>query len=94
MLNELSPPPLAQDQRAHEVLRVWAGEGLPQQCSLQTTWEDPAIWGLLLVDIAHHAARAYANTGVLSEQEALERIGLGFIAEWSSATDTPRQIHD
>ena len=92
-LNELSPPPLAQEQSAHEVLRVWTGDNLPQQCVLQTTWQDPASWGLLLVDIARHAARAYANTGSLSEKQALDRILLGFNAEWSSATDSGIQVH-
>lgn len=92
-LNELNAPPMAQQRDAHEVLRVWAGDKLPQQCVLQTTRQDPFAWGLLLVDIARHAARAYANTGALSEQQALERIKQGFEAEWSSATDEPRQVH-
>ena len=92
-LNELSPPPLAHQPSAHEVLRVWAGDSLPQQCVIQTTWQDPATWGLLLVDIARHAARAYASAGSLSEEQALSRILLGFNAEWSSATDAGTQLH-
>jgi hypothetical protein len=28
---------------------------------LRTTWEDPAAWGLLLVDVARHATQAYAR---------------------------------
>ena len=92
-LNELRPPPLAQDEDTYEVLRVWAGDNLPQQCALRTTWQDPASWGLLLVDIARHAARAYASAGLLSEQQAFERIMLGFKAENAVATDTPKQIH-
>ena len=92
-LNELRPPPLAQDEGAYEVLRVWAGDNLPQQCALQTTWQDPASWGLLFVDIARHVARAYASGGLLSEQQAFERIMLGFKAENSVSTDTPQQIH-
>ena len=92
-LKELNTPPIAQEPNAHEVLRVWASTGVSQQCVLQTTWQDPAAWGLLLVDIARHAARAYANAGSLSEQQAFERIMLGFNAERSSATDTPEQVH-
>ena len=91
-LKELSPPPLAQEVNSQEVLRVWAGEGLPQQCALVTTWQDPANWGLLLVDIARHAARAYANESPISEQQALERIKVGFDAEWSFATDGGQQV--
>jgi hypothetical protein len=91
-LNELNAPPMAQQSDAYEVLRVWAGNNLPQQCVLQTPWQDPFAWGLLLVDVARHAARAYANGGTFSEQQALERIKQGFEAEWSSATDEPRQV--
>ncbi len=91
-LNELRPPPLAQDGASYEILRAWAGNHLPQQCVLQTFWEDPATWGLLLVDIARHAARAYADAGVLSEHEAFERIMLGFTAERSVSTDSPKRI--
>jgi hypothetical protein len=92
-LNELNAPPMAQQRDAYEILRVWTGNNLPQQCVLQTSWQDPFAWGLLLVDIARHAARAYANVGTLSEQEALERIKRGFEAEWSSPTDEPQQVH-
>ena len=88
----LGLPPIAQEPTACEVLRVWAADGLSQQCVLLTTWQDPAAWGLLLVDIARHAARAYANAGNLSEQQALERIRQGFNAEWSSLTDPGTQI--
>ena len=92
-LKELNPPPLAQSPAAFEVLRVWAAESAAQECVLQTAWQDPAAWGLLLVDIARHAARAYANTGRVSEHQALERIRAGFNAEWASPTDTGHQVH-
>lgn len=92
-LKELNPPPLAQNPVAHEVLRVWAAEGASQECVLQPTWQDSAVWGLLLVDIARHAARAYACAGQQSEQQVLERILLGFKAEWAAPTDIGRQVH-
>lgn len=91
-LNEISPPPLAQHQAAHEILRVWALEGSSQECSLNTTWQDPAAWGLLLVDVARHVARAYANSGHLSEQQALERIWSGFNAERSFHTTDAKHV--
>lgn len=71
---------------AVEVLRVWAAEGSPQQFTLQSTWDDPAAWGLLLADLAHHAARAYAANG-LSETAAFERIVAGLRAELENPTD-------
>jgi hypothetical protein len=92
-MHELPLPPIAQQPEAHEVLRVWSAADLPQQCVLESTWQDPAVWGLLLVDIAHHAARAYAGDGVFTEIEALTRIKAGFDAEWSAPTDLGTQVH-
>ena len=46
----------------------------------------------MLVDIARHVAKAYENTGDLSEEAALKRIKELFDAEWASPTDTPLQV--
>jgi len=92
-MHELPFPPLAQRSGTFEVLRVWTGEDMPQQCILQTTWRDPVSWGLLLVDIARHAARAYAASSEISEQDALARIKSGFDAEWSFETDPGLRVH-
>ena len=46
------------------------------------------MWGLMLVDIARHAARAYARESDLTEEEALERIVDMFEAEIARPTDT------
>ena len=90
-VNELAPPPMASDLSTSEVLRVWAGPDHPQQVTLRTTWPDPAAWGLLLVDIARHAAKAYARQG-RDEAAVLQRIREGLSAEWSSHTDEPIDI--
>lgn len=90
--NELEKPPISREQGSFEILRVWGGNDLPQQCALNTTWEDPGAWGLLLVDIARHAAKAYGSTGNITEQEAMERIKLLFDAEWEEPTDVPKQV--
>ena len=90
-VRELPSPPLAQQDGTFEVLRVWTGEAQPQQCVLQTAWSDPMAWGLLLVDVARHAARAYAGS-TFSEEEALKRIKSGFDAEWNSPTDLGTQV--
>lgn len=89
---ELEKPPLSRDAGAFEILRVWGGNNLPQQYSLKTVWGDPGAWGLMLVDIARHVAKAYGNTGDLSEEAALKRIKELFDAEWASPTDTPLQV--
>ena len=90
--NALSAPPIAEtNPKAVEVLRVWAEPGNPQQLTLRTTWEDPAAWGLMLVDIARHAAKAYAKEGQ-DPQAVLTRIREMFDAEWSAPTDEPKDI--
>jgi hypothetical protein len=90
--NELEKPPISREKGSFEILRVWAGKDLPQQYALNTTWDDPGAWGLLLVDIARHAAKAYGGSGGITEQEALARIKQLLDAEWNSPTDEPEQI--
>lgn len=85
---ELEPPPMAGDPGALEILRVWAAPGKPQQLALLTSWKDPGAWGLLMADIARHAAEAYASEGH-DRAEALQRIHEIFEAEWNSPTDDP-----
>lgn len=87
----LTPPPNARDPTAVEVLRIWAVPGEAQQVVLQTTWDDPGAWGLLLVDVARHAAKAYAYKGQ-DEAEVLARIRQFMDAEFATPTDKPRQI--
>lgn len=86
--SELSPPPNAKNASAVEVLRVWAEPGAAQQLVLKTTWKEPGAWGLLLADVARHAAKAYAAEGV-PEAQALDRILQLFHAEFAAPTDTP-----
>jgi hypothetical protein len=89
---ELEPPPMASgNSEAVEVLRVWAGPGLPQQLTLRTTWKDAGAWGLMLADIARHAAKAYANEGQ-DAAEALARIRQMLNAEFSNPTNKPIQL--
>src|SRR6267378_4003696 len=89
---ELEAPPLAgSNSQAVEVLRVWAAPGQPQQLTLRTTWKDAGAWGLLLADIARHAASAYANEGQ-NRAGALARTQQLLNAEFSQPTDKPVQL--
>jgi Domain of unknown function (DUF5076) len=89
---ELEAPPIASsNSQAVEVLRVWAAPGQPQQLTLRTTWKDAGAWGLLLADVARHAANAYANEGQ-NKAEVLRKIRRLLDAEFSRPTDNPIEI--
>lgn len=89
---ELDPPPLAHtNAEAAEVLRIWTAPGEGPHVTLHTTWKDPAAWGVMLVDVARHAANAYAKEG-WKRAEALAKIKALFDAEWASPTDEAREI--
>jgi hypothetical protein len=90
-LGELSIPPAAlMDPSAQEVARIWiAGGG--QHVSLRPdVWDDPAAWGLFLVDLAKHLARAHREISGSDERATLARIRSGFDAEWDEPTDEPK----
>jgi len=90
--NTLELPPIAKaNPDAVEVLRVWAAPGSPHQLTLRTTWKKPGAWGLLLVDIARHAAKAYEKEGK-DPKIVLATIREFFEKEWASPTDEPKDI--
>ena len=91
-MSELEPPPLARENpEAAEVMRIWTAPGEGPHVILRTTWEDPAAWGVMLVDIARHAANAFAKEG-MKRDEVLVRIKTLFDAEWARPTDEAREI--
>lgn len=85
----LVPPIAAADPSARELLRMWAARGGQHVSISADAWDDPAMWGIALVDLARHVARAYAGRGSAGVEQTLARIREGFDAEWSSPTDTP-----
>ena len=88
------PPDVMGREDATEVLRAFVIDG-GLSIAFQRAFEEPDMWGLLLVDIARHAARAYARESDYTEEDALERIVEMFEAEIARPTDpgttTPRQ---
>ena len=78
---------------ATEVLRAFVVDG-GLSIAFTRAFEEPDMWGLLLVDIARHAARAYAKESAYTEDEALARVIEMFEAEIARPTDlgntTPR----
>ena len=87
------PPDVIGREDATEVLRAFVVDG-GLSIAFTRAFEDPEMWGMLLVDIARHAARAYGRESEFSEEEALERILEMFEAEIERPTDmgstTPR----
>jgi hypothetical protein len=87
------PPDVIGREDAIEILRVFVLDG-GLSMAFQRAFEEPDMWGLLLVDLARHAARAYARESEMTEEEALNRILDMFEAEIERPTDlgttTPR----
>ena len=87
------PPDVMGRDDASEVLRAFVVDG-GLSIAFTRAFEEPDMWGLLLVDIARHAARAYARETSYTEAEALARVVEMFEAEIARPTDigntTPR----
>ena len=92
-MSEIEPKELAipedawRDPGAAEVLRGWVVDG-GLQISMIRAFESPDVWGVLIADIARHAARVYEREGHCSEADALKVIKSTFDAEWTRPTDT------
>lgn len=77
------PSDVLREEWALELVRVWAAGG-KQHISVATeVWEDPANWGILLVDLAKHIAKSNSE---INYDGVLARIKEGFDAEWHSPT--------
>jgi hypothetical protein len=87
------PPDVMGRDDATEVLRAFVVDG-GLSIAFTRAFEEPDMWGLLLVDIARHAARAYAQESSYTEEEALARVVDMFESEIARPTDlgntTPR----
>jgi metallophosphoesterase superfamily enzyme len=97
-LRQLEPPPDAREKGGHEVLRCFVVDGtrciMPAfgaygglSVGLRRSFDEPGTWGILLADLARHAARIYALETQVSEDDALQAIKDMFDAEWSRPTD-------
>ena len=80
------PPDVMGREDATEVLRAFVVDG-GLSIAFARAFEEPDMWGLLLVDVARHASRAYARESHYSEDEALRRIIDMFEAEIARPTD-------
>lgn len=87
MPEELPIPDAVQDDAgAVELARVWAAHK-SQHVTLAThVWTDPGNWGVMLVDLARHVARAYEQSAGIPPEESLRRVRQAFDAEWEVPT--------
>jgi hypothetical protein len=90
----LVPPAVKTDPNAFEIARIWATHN-SQHVSLNIIWDDPAAWGMMLVDLARHAADYYHQTQGVPTEKCLARIKEGFDSEWTNyTTDLSGEILD
>jgi hypothetical protein len=78
-LIELSVPPDAQQSGGHEVLRAFVVDGA-LSISVQRAFDEPAVWGQFLSDVAHYIANVYAREAGIGAEEALGDIYRSFNA--------------
>jgi hypothetical protein len=71
---------------ATEVLRAFVVDG-GLSIAFTRAFEEPDMWGLVLVDIARHAARVFAQESSYTEDEALARVVDMFEAEIARPSD-------
>ena len=87
-MNNLDPPLAAStDPNAREIASIWDAQGQQYVSIDPNLWDDPAGWGLMLVDLARHVASAYAQLRGADRIATLERIKAGWDAQWSYPTD-------
>jgi hypothetical protein len=81
------PPDCRASSQAAEVLRAWVNPNNGLSVMIIPAFRDSGAWGVALVDIARHAARAFADRDGVTEKEALSAIKQFFDAEWHRPTD-------
>jgi hypothetical protein len=85
---ELPIPDEANDaDTAHELIRGWLIDNR-LVCSLfPSDFEDPAVWGVLLADIANHVANALEECEGADRASVIATIRRAFEVEMRSPTD-------
>ena len=86
VFDALGVPPGALEHGGVEVLRGVIVNGA-LHVSLRRAFDDPEAWGMLIADVARHAARIYATEDNIREEQTLERIRAIFNAEMDAPTD-------
>ncbi len=86
--DEMRPPPAAaEDQRSFEIARLWVANDAQHVVLRTDVWPDPAIWGIVLADLARHVSLAYQRKDGHDLDDVLERVLAGFHTEIEAPTD-------
>ena len=83
------PPRPGPGSTSVDIARVWAADGELHVSLTADVWEDPAAWGIMLVDLARQVAEAYERSRGITQAEALARLREGFDDEWGNLTEAP-----
>lgn len=83
----LNVPPDCVEKGGVEVLRASVVDGAVS-IAMRRSFDDPFTWGVLLADLARHAARIYALETELTEEQALSFIQDGLQSELKDPTDS------
>jgi hypothetical protein len=84
------PSAAATDAKSAEIVRMWVAKGAQHVSLAAGLWADPKAWGIVLVDLARHVARAYAQTRGMDPGIVMKQIREGLDAEWAQSTDDGR----
>ena len=74
----LIPPQAAKNERAVEILRVWAANKAQHISINPDLCDDPAMYGIMLADLAGHVANAYQQSAKMDRVKTLVTIRAGF----------------
>jgi len=65
------PPAAAKGARAVELLRVWAANKAQYVSINPELYDDPAMYGIMLADLAGHVANAYQQASKINRAQTM-----------------------
>ena|SRR5579863_1353709 len=95
------PGPCCRDAKSFEMIRAWVAEGGMHVAVNIGVWDrpdsnqsEPAAWGMLLADVAHHVANAIQKHKGTSQEVTLREIEEFFLEELKKpTTDHPGDFY-
>jgi hypothetical protein len=89
------PPEAEKDPESFEILRVWGANGQQHVIINPNLWDDPATYGIMLADLAHHISRFFESENGFAREETAKVILESFTNELNDPnTDFEGEIAD